>query len=169
MNPAAVSFRDVGPDEVESIQTMAARIWWDCYRGMIPDAQISRMLDWMYEPARVADEMKSGIRWEWLIIDETCAGYLSWELRDGALHLHKLYLEKSWHGQGHGQRMLAHVEQRARAAGAGWIELRVNRANERALRAYRRAGYQRVADDVRDIGDGFVMDDHILSRDVPLG
>ena len=169
MSPGTVSFRDVAPDEVAAVKPLATRIWWDCYRGMIPDAQISRMLDWMYDPARVADELRAGVRWEWLLLDGAPVGYLSWELQHGALHLHKLYLEKAWHGRGLGQRMLAHVEERARAAKASHVDLRVNRANDRALRAYRRAGYQRIADDVRDIGDGFVMDDHILRRDVREG
>lgn len=166
MNIANASFRDVIPDEAAALQPMAARIWWDCYRGMISDVQIARMLEAMYDPARVARELRAGVRWEWLLIGCAPAGYLSWELCEGTLHLHKLYLEKAWHGQGLGQRMLSHVGDRARASGASRIELRVNRANERALRAYHRAGYHRVADDVRDIGHGFVMDDHILARDV---
>lgn len=162
-------FRDVAPDELEDVRAMATRIWWDCYRGMIPDDQIRQMLGWMYAPGRLADEMASGVRWEWLETGGAPRGYLSWEHRGEVVHLHKLYLERAWHGLGLGQRMLQHLGQQARAAGASWIELRVNRANERALRAYRRAGYQRVADDIRDIGDGFVMDDHILRRAVAGG
>lgn len=163
---AGVRFRDLARDELEDVREMAARIWRACYRGMIPDAQIEQMLGWMYAPGTVATELASGVRWEWMEVDGRRAGYVSWEARREGVDLHKLYLEPELHGRGLGQCMLRHVERRAAECGAPWVELRVNRANERALRAYRRAGYEWVGDDVRPIGGGFVMDDHILRRRV---
>lgn len=162
MEAAGAGFRPVARHELEAVQAMAARIWWACYRGMVSDEQIGRMLAWMYDPARVLAEMDAGVRWEWLEVLGVPRGYLAWEPDGEGAHLHKLYLERPWHGQGLGQRMLEHVARQARACGCRRIELRVNRRNDRALRAYRRAGFEHVADDVRDIGDGFVMDDHIL-------
>jgi len=163
---AGVRFRDVARDELDAVRAMATRIWRACYRGMIPDAQIEQMLGWMYAPGTVTAEMASGVRWEWMEVGGRRAGYLSWEARGEGVDLHKVYLEPELHGCGLGQRMLRHVERRAAECGRSWVELRVNRANERALRAYRRAGYEWVGDDVRPIGGGFVMDDHILRRRV---
>ena len=163
---ADVRFRDVLRDELEDVRAMAARIWHACYGGMIPPAQIEHMLGWMYAPGTVRSELDSGVCWEWMEVDGRRAGYLSWEARREGLDLHKVYLETEFHGRGLGQRMLRHVERRAAERGAPWVELRVNRANERALRAYRSAGYEWVGDDVRPIGGGFVMDDHILRRRV---
>lgn len=161
-----IRFRDVAREELGDVRSMAERIWRACYRGMIPGAQIEQMLGWMYAPATVASELDAGVRWEWMEVDGRRVGYLSWEVRREGVDLHKVYLEPELHGRGLGQRMLRHVERRAAEHGASWVELRVNRSNERALRAYRRAGYEWVGDDVRPIGGGFVMDDHILRRRV---
>ena len=166
MRVTDVGFQDVSLDDLDALRAMASRIWWSCYRGMIPDAQIEQMLGWMYAPEQVASELEKGVRWEWLEVSGERRGYLSWEPGGPGLLLHKLYLEPAFHGRGLGQRMLEHMERQAIRHGADWIELRVNRANDRALRAYRRAGYERVADDARPIGGGFLMDDHILRRAV---
>ena len=42
------------------------------------------------------------------------------------------------------------------------VQLRVNRHNLRAQRAYQRAGFLHSHDLCQDIGNGFVMDDHVL-------
>jgi RimJ/RimL family protein N-acetyltransferase len=62
--------------------------------------------------------------------------------------------------------MLCRVLAAARTGAAREIELRVNRGNSRAVRAYERAGF-RVAESVcQDIGAGFVMDDFVMRRPV---
>lgn len=160
-----LGFREAGPGDIGVLRELASRIWWACYRGMIPDAQIAYMLDWMYAPERIASELARGVRWG-LATDPAGipVGFLAWEAEadTGRVQLHKLYLDPAWQGRGQGQRMLGHVAEAARRAGAREIRLRVNRRNERALRAYRRAGFE-VVEDVRvDIGNGFVMDDHVL-------
>lgn len=50
----------------------------------------------------------------------------------------------------------------AREVGARTIWLTVNRRNERAIGAYRRAGFREVRAQVTDIGGGYVMDDYIM-------
>ena len=42
------------------------------------------------------------------------------------------------------------------------MRLRVNRHNDAAIRAYRRAGFVIVASDCLPIGGGFVMDDYLM-------
>lgn len=49
-----------------------------------------------------------------------------------------------------------------REVGARTIWLTVNRRNERAIGAYRRAGFREVRAQVTDIGGGYVMDDYIM-------
>ena len=46
------------------------------------------------------------------------------------------------------------------------LQLRVNKANASAIRAYCRAGFTFVEDVCTDIGNGFVMDDYRLERPV---
>jgi ribosomal protein S18 acetylase RimI-like enzyme len=96
-------------------------------------------------------------------------GYVGHELQHEkrVLHLHKIYLVPELHGRGAGQAMLAHVMQAAQHAGMHAVELGVNKTNHRALAAYRRAGFVVVESFVRNIGNGFVMDDHLLRLELP--
>jgi diamine N-acetyltransferase len=155
--------------DIPLIRQLAERIWWASYREMLSDAQIRYMLDWMYAPDRIDEEMTRGIAYELMEIDGIAAGYLATEPMDSPprVRLHKLYLLAELHGHGHGQWMLAQVTQRAVERGLACVELGVNKQNHRALRAYRRAGFEIVTSVISDIGHGFVMDDYILRRSVP--
>lgn len=164
---AAISIRPAVLHDIPLLRALADRIWHACYPGMITPEQIRYMLDWMYSPDRIAEELRRGVHWAVVETTEPI-GYLSHE-RDpaGAVHLHKLYLDRALQGRGIGQAMLRHVIERARHGGATHVELRVNRSNTRALAAYARAGFRIERSLVADIGGGFVMDDHVLRLDLP--
>lgn len=101
MRVTDVGFQDVSLDDLDALRAMASRIWWSCYRGMIPDAQIEQMLGWMYTPEQVASELAKGVRWEWLEVSGERRGYLSWEPGGPGLLLHKLYgTHVPWQGLG---------------------------------------------------------------------
>lgn len=162
--PVRLTFRRVAEADIPLLPELAGRIWRACYPGMIPEAQIEYMLGWMYAPDRIQEEMNRGVTWELAERDNNTVGYLAWETDPsrGVLHLHKLYLAPEHHGLGWGQQMLHHAFEQARQSGARTVELGVNKRNERALKAYRRAGFEIVDSVCREIGQGWVMDDFIL-------
>jgi len=82
--------------------------------------------------------------------------------RDGRLFLSKVYLLHEARGQGRFRQMLEYLRGLCREVGARTIWLTVNRRNERAIGAYRRAGFREVRAQVTDIGGGYVMDDYIM-------
>ena len=59
--------------------------------------------------------------------------------------------------------LLQVIEDWARTA-ADRLWLQVNRGNERAIRAYEKYGFRIIESRVFDIGDGFVMDDHVMEK-----
>lgn len=162
------AFRAVTPADLETVRRLADRIWHACYPGIISPGQIGYMLGWMYAPHKLAGELARGVTYELVELAGKPVGYLAHELQDGGttLHLNKLYLLPELQGQGLGQRMLRRVFATARQAGAAQVELRVNRANVRAVRAYERAGFQITATACLDIGADYVMDDYVMRRAV---
>lgn len=161
-----LAFRPATISDVETIRALADRIWHACYPGIIPVEQIRYMLGWMYSPHKLTEQIRHGMCYELALLEGAAVGYLAYERRaDGTvLYLNKLYLVPEHHGRGLGQAALEHVFATARAAGAATVELRVNKANVRALRAYERAGFM-IADSLRqDIGGGYVMDDFVMRR-----
>jgi ribosomal protein S18 acetylase RimI-like enzyme len=62
--------------------------------------------------------------------------------------------------------MLGHVIERARVLGIGKIALAVNKRNSNAIAAYEKWGFHIERSVVKDIGNGFVMDDFIMAKEV---
>ncbi|MFN6325307.1 MAG: GNAT family N-acetyltransferase, partial [Aphanizomenon sp.] len=97
-------------------------------------------------------------------------GYLSYgsETRDNIsyLKLHKCYLLPSLHGFGYGQKMLFHVYQKARIMNLKQIILNVNKKNEKAIKAYSRFGFRIIDSHIKDFGNGFILDDYIMSYEL---
>ena len=80
------------------------------------------------------------------------------------MKLHKLYLHPNWQRRGLGSHLLKHVEQIARASGFSTLLLSVNKANSQAIAAYQKNGFTIREAVTNDIGNGFVMDDYIMAK-----
>jgi ribosomal protein S18 acetylase RimI-like enzyme len=65
-----------------------------------------------------------------------------------------------------GSLLLQHCEAESRGAGAQRLILAVNKRNTRALAAYRRNGFAVVDSTVTEIGNGFVMDDFMMAKNL---
>ena len=162
-----LSFRPAAGRDAGLIRALAERIWRESYAAMLSVAQIDYMLAWMYDSAKLAAEMEAGVIWELAALDATPIGYLSLTIHDSRMaELNKLYLLPACQGQGLGQAMLSRVQAIGRAHSCTTLRLRVNKTNERALRAYDRAGFHIVDALVADIGGGFVMNDYVLARPI---
>ena len=149
------------------VRAVADAAWPLTYGELLPPGQIAYMLDWMYAPAAIREQSAAGTPFLLVRADGRDAGVLSLDLRpapDGSAELHKLYLRPEYWGRGIGALVLAEACERARAAGATSLWLRVNKRNERAQKAYRAAGFRRARALTTDIGGGFVMDDFVYER-----
>ena len=84
---------------------------------------------------------------------------------DGAdCKLDKLYVHPDQQRQGIGRALLHAVQDWARQQQAHRLWLQVNRGNTQAIAAYQKYGFRIIESRVFDIGNGFVMDDHIMEH-----
>jgi ribosomal protein S18 acetylase RimI-like enzyme len=151
--------------DVSLLRDLAQRIWRECYPGIITPEQIEFMLDWMYSEEEIRRQIAAGIPWEVVEQAGAAIGYLSYQLEpDGRVKISKLYVLPEQQRQGHGRRLLDHICAQARALGASEVWLQVNKRNERAIRAYLKAGFHIQKEAVFDIGNSFVMDDYLMAR-----
>jgi GNAT superfamily N-acetyltransferase len=162
--------RRIGVEELPVIQKLAHRIWPAVYPGIISHAQIDYMLTVWYHPSAMAREMETRGTWFALIeaAGHGAVGYLSFERYAGTevCFINKLYLLPEMHGRGLGAAALDWAACRAREMGCTCLQLRVNKANAPAIRAYQRAGFHFLEDVCTDIGSGFVMDDFRMEKPV---
>jgi diamine N-acetyltransferase len=165
-----LQFRRATETDILQLRQLAERIWRDYYPAIIGKAQVDYMLPRMYSEEVIRREIAGGIIWELAEFEYTPVAFLSIGVEpSGRAKLHKLYLETSAHGRGFGQQLITRAIDLTRELGAPGIWLQVNKQNTRAIRAYERAGFHLEREAVVDIGNGFVMDDFVMARQVERG
>jgi len=164
MAPAdQILFRPATIDDIPIIRDLASRIWREHYPGIITHAQIDYMLERMYAPDVIRDEIANkGYRYVLAQRGKEPVGFAAYvhEPAEHAVKISKLYLLPSLHGKGIGRQMLQLVKDDALRSGARTVTLFVNRNNVKAIRAYEQFGFARSREVATDIGGGFVMDDY---------
>ena len=157
------------PADISVIQDISREIWYLHYPGIITREQIEYMLDMMYSSDVIEKEMTAEEVHYALVKDhEKIIGYLAFGPvgeKDEA-KLHKCYLHPDYQGKGIGQEMLGYACGQAKEKGFARILLAVNRKNEKAIKAYTKFGFVMDRPVVSDIGNGFVMDDFIMVKDL---
>ncbi len=163
-------FRSAIAADIPLLRDLAQRIWRACYPAIISTQQIEFMLGWMYSEEQIGKELAEGVTWE-VIEDEQGAsiGFLAFHLEpDNRVKLNKLYVLPEIQGKGIGSAALRHVFESAAKLGARTVWMQVNKANHRAIGAYKKAGFHVAEEATFDIGNGFVMDDYLMEKAVTL-
>ena len=151
------------------IEALARRIWHACFRDMISAAQLEYMLTRRYRPEAMAAAVAAGeLTYELLRVDGEPLAFAAHGPgpAPGEWKLQQLYVDPGWQSRGLGGRLLDHVETHARGLGRRHLVLTVNRGNTRAQAVYRKRGFQVREAAVFDIGNGFVMDDFVMVKDL---
>ena len=164
-----LSLDPLQPSDFPLVAQLADRIWRSHYASMVPMAQIDYMLAGRYTSERLNTYLGSDQRWMHLLRkEEEAVGYCSHALteRPGEMKLEQLYLLPGLHCQGLGGRMLDLVEAHARELGCRTLMLQVNKGNTGSIAVYRKRGFTVREEAVFDIGNGFVIDDYVMEKDL---
>jgi len=166
----ALSFRLVTTSEdIEAAAQLADKIWREYYIGIISAGQIEYMLDKFQSVRAIADQIEhQGYEYYLMQADGIHAGYLAIKPEDSKLFLSKFYLLKEHRGRGYGSRAIRFLVDLCRERKLHAIWLTVNRHNASSIAVYERNGFRTVRTQVADIGGGYVMDDYVMEKEVPL-
>ena len=153
--------------DFDNVAKLATTIWRAHYAKIISMAQIDYMLKARYSPAALRIYLNSADRWfELLRVDKKLAGYCSYSRSSNLdeLKLEQLYLLDYLRGKGLGKTMLGHIEAAARKKKSRVIILQVNKQNSDSIAFYGKAGFRIREEATFDIGNGYVMDDYIMEK-----
>jgi ribosomal protein S18 acetylase RimI-like enzyme len=165
--PPEIEVRHARHDELPVVQRLADVIWHAHYPGIITREQIDHMLARGYALEVLAGFLGRPDRGLLLVeVDGAPAGFAAWCGTDDPeeAKLDKLYVLQSHQRHGLGGRLIRSVVDLARASGATILILSVNKHNAQAIRAYEKHGFAIREAVVVDIGDGFVMDDYVMTK-----
>jgi GNAT superfamily N-acetyltransferase len=167
-NPSLASVVPATLNDLEDIRDLATLIWNIHYPGIITQAQIDYMLERDYSTDQLRLELSSGVMIDKLMLQDKMEGFAAYGQHEdpATIKLHKIYIHPDRHQLGLGSLMLSHVEQRSIHLGFKRIILQVNKSNHKAIRSYTRNGYHEHESVTVDIGEGFVMDDYIMAKEL---
>jgi len=155
--------------ELNILEKLARAIWPSTYSDIISAAQIEFMLSWMYAEQTLQAQFDQGHEFYILSSQNSDLGFLALEwissatdLKQQTLKINKLYILSQQQNKGFGKALIQKAIQRASETSVAEIILQVNKANK-AKDFYMHLGFQIKEEAVFDIGNGFVMDDYIMS------
>lgn len=149
-------------DDIRIIASIGNTVWRVAYDGIVPKDQIEYMLDRFQSYEAMRDQISSGYTYLAIVADGRHVGYAGYVPSGDRLFLSKIYILAEYRGRGYSSAVFRHLAEVARAQGLRSVYLTVNRGNERAIGAYRHAGFEIVSSEDNPIGDGFVMNDYVM-------
>jgi N-acetylglutamate synthase-like GNAT family acetyltransferase len=163
----SIRFADIG--DISSIQEIAGVTWPNTYVGIISSEQIEYMLGWMYSTEKIKASIEDPDQ-AFLIIelDDKMVGFAGIEHRYSEkpiTRIHKLYVLPETQGTGAGKALFEAVVTQALLNDSEILHLNVNKANK-AVSFYEYLGFSIYDTEILDIGNGYVMDDYIMTKKI---
>ncbi len=160
-------FRKIStPEEFTALADFARGIWEEHFTKIIGAEQVGYMLEkFQSAPAMEAQVRNDGYIYYRAYEDGEPCGYCALCPHEDHMYLSKFYMKAEFRRRGIGRKMMSFIENEAKNAGLDKIRLNVNKYNF-AIDVYKRLGFVTVADEVNDIGNGFVMDDYVMEKAV---
>lgn len=164
-----ITLRLATPADISLIQEVAEITWPISYREIISPEQIRYMLDLMYSKTKLESAINDPNQAFWLAEENgKILGFCGIEhgyQEEGITRIHKLYILPDTQGSGLGKIFINQVEDQAKKHGDNTLHLNVNKENK-AIGFYQKQGFSVDHEEVLDIGNGYVMDDFIMTKHI---
>ena len=164
-----MEIKKAGEEDIPLIKNLAEVIWPEVYSEIVSPKQLRYMLDLIYSEASLKQQMEKGHQFVLLMKENVTIGFASFSIKSkkesNIFRLHKIYVLPRQHAQGAGSFLLNHVMEESKKAGGEFLELNVNKYNI-AKDFYIKKGFTVLRDEVIDIGNGYVMDDYVMIKNI---
>ena len=147
------------------IRELANHLWPVAFASILSAQQIDYMMDMMYSPASLEQQMDDGHQYAIASENNVNVGYMSYETshnKSDKTKIHKLYISPHYQRRGIGKAMIDHVAQQALETNNNALFLNVNKYNTQAINFYRKHHFFLSKKEEIDIGNGFIMDDFVF-------
>ena len=150
--------------EICDVATLANEIWHQHFIPIIGEAQVEYMVDKFQSYPAISKQIhEDGYEYFRIYLGDIFAGYTGVHAEEDALFLSKLYIKENCRGNRLATHALNYLIQICKERGLKKIWLTCNKYNNNTLAVYNHLGFKITDEQVADIGNGFVMDDYILT------
>jgi len=147
------------------ISKLAIEIWTEHYVSIIGIDQVNYMLEKFQSKNAIEDQItKSNYKYYLIKNNNNDLGYISIKEDNSVLFLSKIYISKTYRGQGFGKIAMNFIEAQAVKLNCFKIYLTVNKHNINSIKAYEKIGFIKIEELIIDIGNGYVMDDYKMEK-----
>jgi diamine N-acetyltransferase len=155
--------------DIATIQKLAEIIWPEAYGKIISPAQLRYMLNLIYSETALKAQIEKGHQFILAMENNEAIGFASFsqknDIETTTFRLHKIYVLPHLPTKGIGSFLLSYVCNESVKQGATLLELNVNKYNP-AMQFYLKKGFSVLKDEVIDIGEGYVMDDYVMVKNL---
>ncbi len=154
-------------EAVRDVAVLAEEIWNQHFVPIIGKAQVDYMVEkFQSYPALKKQIEEDGYEYFQIHCLHMPAGYIGIHAEDKALFLSKLYIKKDFRGRHLATEALHFLVRLCRERNLKKIWLTCNKYNSNTLAVYEHLGFKITDAQTADIGNGFVMDDYILTYEL---
>ena len=154
-------------NDFRQLEPFAASIWEQHYTPIIGADQVAFMLNKYQSAQAMFDQFSAGYKYALVICGGQKAGYFAYDGKaENEVFISKLYIHKDLRRRGLGRRILDFISKEARALGCKAMTLSVNKDNSDSIQFYISYGFQTIKAQKVGIGEGFYMDDYVMSCSV---
>ena len=151
-------------EEIKEVSKIGEKIWREHYTPIIGKDQVEYMLEKFQSVEAISNQIKNeGYEYYLLEYENKNAGYIGIKVGKEDLFLSKLYVTKDFRKKGLASEAINFLKDICKEKNLHKLWLTVNKYNTESINAYKRLGFNKIDEQVSDIGNGFVMDDYILA------
>jgi len=160
-----MQIRPASPADAPALADLGERLWRETYTGLIPSSNLELHLAETFGLVQQTGELMDPANWTLVVdVDGVPHGYSLLRAHgpkmataqvpfERPLEVVRFYVDRSLHGRGAAQVLMAEVLARAEAAGHDGVWLQVWEQNPRAIRFYAKAGFLDAGDATYRIGE----------------
>jgi diamine N-acetyltransferase len=149
--------------QIKEIADMAEIIWNEHFVPIIGQEQVDYMVEKFQSFPALKSQIEDGYEYYQIVYESKMAGYTGIHEEDGRLFLSKLYIHPDFRGKHLATEGFEFLVALAKERKLSDIWLTCNRYNKNTLSIYDHFGFVVIDEQKNDIGNGFFMDDYIMS------
>lgn len=154
-------------EDLSTIRQLAYSIWPHSYTKILGTKQVNYMLQKIYSPAALKNELNNlGHHFILVSEEEKPIAFAAFSMHENdpcVYHLNKIYVLPSHQGKNLGKQIIKYVITEIKKMGATSLQLNVNRHNN-ALHFYEKQGFKIIRTEDIDIGEGYFMNDYVMEK-----
>lgn len=151
---------------VLAVSTLAEEIWHEHFDPIIGSDQVDYMLEKFLSFDALTEQINNGYEYFLIIEEYNFVGFTGIHEEEDSLFLSKLYIHKDFRGRHYSTIVFDRLLELCKMRNLKKIWLTCNRNNSNTLAVYDHWGFKKVREEATDIGQGYVMDDFILEKEV---